>query len=49
MEFKEYKKLDFNIAFENMNYPKEMWPILNEYFSRYKYEFELSDDEIIKN
>lgn len=46
MEYKEYEKLNFNSLFKTKKYPKKVWPILNEYFSRYKSELGLSEEEI---
>lgn len=46
MEFREYEKLNFDSLYQSKKYPKKLWPILNEYFSRYKNEFGLSYDEI---
>lgn len=46
MEYKEYEKLNYDLQYKQKGYPKKLWPILNEYFSRFKYEYELSDSEI---
>jgi len=46
MEYKEYKKLNFDELYKTKQYPEKTWPILNEYFSRYKSEFDLNDDQI---
>ena len=46
MEYKEYEKLNFDSIYEEKGYLQGIWPILNEYFSRFKYEFELTDEEI---
>ena len=46
MEYKEYELLNFNSMYVSKNYPKKVWPILNEYFSRYKHEFDLTDSVI---
>ena len=46
MSYKEYTKLDFTPQYIAKGYDQQDWPILNEYFSRYKHEFGLSDSEI---
>lgn len=45
MNYKTCEKLSFNDYYKG-KYPKKSWPILNEYFSRYKSEFNLSDEEL---
>jgi len=46
MKYKKYEALNFNSAYKSKGYPKKTWPLLNEFFSRYKHEFNLSDTEI---
>lgn len=46
MKIKDYEKLEFNDRYKQKGYPKKMYPLLNEYFSRMKYEFSLSDEEV---
>ena len=44
--YKEYPLLNFDSEYQAKKYPKNLWPILNEYFSRYKYEFQLDDEAL---
>ena len=46
MDHKKYEKLNFNHIYKEKGYPQNIWPILNEYFSRYKHEFDLVDVEV---
>jgi hypothetical protein len=46
MKIKDYEKLKFDDRYKQKGYSKKMYPLLNEYFSRMKYEFNLSDEEV---
>ncbi len=46
METKKYKKYNFDAEYDAKGYPKSVWPLLNDYFSRAASEFELSDKEV---
>ena len=47
MEYKKQKNYNFDWYYKQKGYPKNVWPILNEYFSRYQSKFDLTDEELV--